>query len=240
MSAMQRILVVKTGSSLPSLVASRGDFEDWFVAGLGVDPGQVHIIRPHEGETLPPPNQATWVLVTGSPAMVTHGDKWGEDTAAWLVRVVEAGVPVLGVCFGHQLLAHALGGVVGDCPGGPEIGTVQVSLTPEGARDPLFQPGPGRFSAQVSHWESVLELPPGARLLATTERDPCHAFAYGEQAWGVQFHPEFDAEITRTYLRERRQKLANGGQDVDALLAGVHESPHGAAILPRFVNPPRS
>ena len=231
---MPQLLVVKTGSIFPALAASRGDFVNWFLQGLGGDPASARVIQVHEGEKLPPPGESAGVLVTGSPAMVTHRAPWSEDTAAWLSRVVAARVPVLGVCFGHQLLAHALGGVVGPCPGGAEIGTVKVALTPLAAEDPLLGPGPARFEAQASHWEAVLELPPGGRLLATTPRDKCHAFVVGENAWGIQFHPEFDEGITSAYLREHREKLTHEGHDVEALLAGVRPTPHGAAILPRF------
>ena len=240
---MPKLLLIKAGSTVPTPLASRGDFEAWFLRGLGVDPALTRVIRVHEGEELPPPAEAAGVLVTGSPAMVTHRARWSEDTAVWLARVVEARVPVLGVCFGHQLLAHALGGRVGPCVGGVEIGTVELELTPEGSEDPLLGAGPGRFEVQASHWEAVLELPPGARLLATTRQDKCHAFSVGGNAWGVQFHPEFDEEITSGYLRERREKLASEGHDPDALLAGVRPTPHGAAILPRFaqiVNQQRS
>ena len=219
---------------MPLVRAARGDFEDWFRQGLGLDPSLVRVVKVNEGEVLPDPREALGVLVTGSPAMVTHREPWSEAAAAWLARVVEQGIPVLGVCFGHQLLAHALGGRVGPCQGGAEVGTVEVSLTPDGAGDLLLGAGPGLFGAQASHWESVLELPPGATLLATTPRDRCHAFAVGERAWGVQFHPEFDAEITRSYIKERREKVAEAGYDPDALMAYVRETPNAAALLPRF------
>jgi len=231
---MSRFILVKTGSTVPPLLATRGDFEGWFLAGLGIDPSLAQVIKVNDGEVLPDPGEASGVLVTGSPAMVTHREPWSEAAAAWLARVVAQEIPVLGVCYGHQLLAHALGGVVGPCQGGAEIGTVEVSLTPEGAGDRLLGEGPSLFGAQASHWESVLELPPGARLLATTPRDRCHAFAVGERAWGVQFHPEFDVEITRGYIKERREKVADAGYDPDALSANVRETPNAAALLPRF------
>jgi GMP synthase (glutamine-hydrolysing) len=80
----------------------------------------------------------------------------------------------------------------------------------------------------------VLELPRGARLLASSRRDPHQAFAWGERAWGVQFHPEFDADVVRAYLAARREAIRDEGLDADALLRAASDSPHGAALLGRF------
>ena len=81
------------------------------------------------GEALPDPRSVRAVVVTGSAAMVTSREPWSERTAAWLCETVEVKTPVLGICYGHQLLAHALGGRVEDNPQGRHIGTVDVTLT---------------------------------------------------------------------------------------------------------------
>src|SRR3546814_6485680 len=100
--------------------------------------------------------------------------------------------------YGHQLLAHALGGEVGDNPNGRKMGTVAVDLLPAAADDPLFTGLPDRFLAQATHQQSVLRAPEGATVLARSDHDDCHAFRWGEAAWGVQFHPEFgDRKSTR-------------------------------------------
>ena len=87
---------------------------------------------------------------------------------------------------------------------------------------------------QATHVEAVLELPAGARLLASSPGDPHQAFAVGDHAWGVQFHPEFDADVVRAYLEARRDAVRAEGLDPDALLRGASDSPHGAALLRRF------
>jgi GMP synthase (glutamine-hydrolysing) len=150
------------------------------------------------------------------------------------VDAVANATPLLGICYGHQLLAHGLGGRVAKNPRGREIGSVDVALTREATGDDLLGGGPAAFRAQTSHVESVLELPPGATLLATTGLDPNNAFRVGRSAWGVQFHPEFDADITRGYLRARRRVIMSEGLDVDRLIAGVGPAPHATAVLRRF------
>jgi GMP synthase (glutamine-hydrolysing) len=87
---------------------------------------------------------------------------------------------------------------------------------------------------QSTHVEAVLELPAGARRLASSDVDPNQAFAVGERAWGVQFHPEFDADVVRSYLTARRELLLGEGFDPEALGRASSDSPHGAALLRRF------
>ncbi len=238
------ILIALMGSTFPSLIERRGDFDRWVVQGMDVPWQQVRVVRVAEGEVLPPVEELAGVVVTGSPAMVSERLPWSERTAEWLGDAVAREVPVLGVCYGHQLLAHALGGEVGLNPKGREIGTVEVERSEDPDRDspgrdltvgdPLWDGVPARFLQQTTHSESILELPPGARLLARTALDPNHAFAVGKRAWGLQFHPEFDAAIMRTYLEERAEDLAREGLDADALSKEVRDCAWGAKLLRRF------
>jgi GMP synthase (glutamine-hydrolysing) len=225
-----RLVIAKAGSKLASLAAVAGDFEDWIVAGLGVAPATVTTVAVHQGALLPPPDTLRGALVTGSPAMVTEHRDWAERTAAWLHELVARDIPVLGICFGHQLLAHALGGRVADNPFGIEVGTVLARPTPAAADDPLFAALPDPFPGQASHTQAVLELPPGAVRLATTAADPNCAFRCGARAWGLQLHPEFDDVITRAFVAhhhaERGARFANDGR--------CWPSPELSALLARF------
>jgi len=230
------VLIVKTGETVPGVRARRGDFEDWIAAGLGAGADDLRVVRVDAGEALPDPALHAGVVVTGSSAMVSHREPWSEAAGRWLAGATAAGTPVLGICYGHQLLAHALGGDVAPNPNGREIGTVEVTLAAAAAADPLLGGLPARFAAQVSHVESVLRLPDGAEPLASTRLDPNHAFRAGERAWGIQFHPEFDADVVRGYLLDRREQIAAEGIDVDALLAATVETALAATVLRRFAS----
>jgi len=231
---MRPLLIVKSGRTLPELARRRGDYEDWISAGMGLGPERIRIAHVYENASLPRSDAVAGVVVTGSSAMVSHREPWSERTAAWLAGAALAGTPVLGICYGHQLLAHGLGGRVGPNPRGREIGTVEVTLSGAARGDPLFQELPGRVRVQATHVEAVLELPVGARLLASSAGDPHQAFAVGDRAWGVQFHPEFDADVVRAYLAARRELLLAEGLDPAALRRAASDSPHGAVLLRRF------
>lgn len=242
------ILVLKTGEALPPVREACGDFEHWIARGLGRElaPGDVEVAAVYLGDALPAPDRIAGVVVTGSVSMVSDREAWSERSAAWLAGIVaEDATPVLGLCYGHQLMAHALGGEVGPNPHGREMGTVEVRFVPQGgfvgglgdrheeaSLSPLFEPGV--FLGHTSHLEAVLRPPRGAVVLARTAQDPHSAIRYGRRQWGTQFHPEFDAEILRRYVDARREVLQGEGRDPDALIASIEETPELARVLERF------
>lgn len=228
-----RVVILKTGTTYPSIRERFGDFDDWFLRGLS--PALDTTVTDVTANDLPG-EPADWdgMVVTGSPAMVSDRESWSEAAARWLARAVDARVPVLGVCYGHQLLAHALGGEVGYHPQGRETGTREVELTAAAAEDPLFGALPRRFPAQLTHRQSVLRLPPEAILLGRSAFEPHQAFRVGPCAWGVQFHPEFTDAVMRAYLEVQAPELVREGLAPDRLLADVRPAPQASQLLPRF------
>ena len=229
------IWVLKTGTTLPPILPARGDFEAWFQKGLGLADGEVEVCSAHAGDPLPDPASIAGVVVTGSPGMVTAREDWSEAAARWLGALVERdALPVLGVCYGHQLMAHGLGGEVAPNPRGREMGTVEVRVD-EGATagDALMQGG--AFPVHMSHVESVVRRPADAVVMGETDLEPHAVLRFGPRQWGVQFHPEFDRDIMRRYVEARREVLAQEGFDADAMIEGAQETPTSTAILERFV-----
>ena len=232
--AMKTFLIVKLGTTYPLIAERYGDFEDWIISNLELQPDRIGIRRPFAGEDLPAPRDISGVIVTGSHAMVSDQQSWSEYTGEWLTNIVAAEIPVLGICYGHQLLAHALGGKVGPSPRGSEFGTVEMRLA-DGARDDgLMASLPDMVEVQVCHSEFVLDPPPGATRLASSARDPHLALAYGPAAWGVQFHPEFEKNILVAYIRECSDLLRSQGQDPEALIRSSRAAPRTKALLRRF------
>lgn len=231
---MSKLLLLKTGSTFPELALQKGDFEDWVLDGMGLMRRDVFIVDVTQQEPFPPYSTISGIVITGSHDMVTDGHAWNEHTARWLPGAIERRIPILGICYGHQLLAYACGGTVGDNPEGREFGTVQIQLAPDAKGDPLFGDLPNSFWGHVCHTQSVLLLPPGARVLASSEMDEHQAFVLGEYAWGVQFHPEFDAEALQTYIRTYAQVLRKQGVDPDRLIEKCRETPESSALLKKF------
>ena len=231
---MKPIAIWKLGATFDFLARRHGDFEDWIRARLGVPAERVVVVDACQETVLPEPQDFAGIVLTGSHAMVTDHEPWSERTAAWIPGAVEAEVPLLGICYGHQLLAHAMGGKVDYLPRGREVGTVEVVLHEAAAADRLFCDLPRRMLVHASHAQSVVELPPGATCLASNAHDPHHAFVLGKAAWGVQFHPEFDQQVLRTYIEAREEDLQSEGLDPQALLASLRPTPQAGQLLARF------
>jgi len=233
-SAGKRTLIIKTGEKIPALASITGDYEDWIAAGFAGVLSRITVIDVSQGERLPAVNEIAAVAITGSGAMVGEKNGWMEQTADWLREAVSAGLPVLGICFGHQLLAYALGGEVGYNSRGLEVGTTTIRLNKVAEKDPLFAGMPSSFAAQVSHRQSVLRLPREARLLAASDKEPHQAFAVGHCAWGLQFHPEFNEPIIRYFIEYYRELLQQEGDTAERLLAATAPTPESGGLLQRF------
>lgn len=226
-----RIAVVVTGEPIEAVRQRRGSWVKLMGEALGGDahrleeldarPGELRDLRAFDG-----------VVVTGSAASVTERAPWMLDAGRRLAQCVEAGVPVLGVCFGHQLLAQALGGEVQRNPRGREIGSVRFELT-EG--DSVVAVAEGSYLVNMTHVDAVVRLPPGATLLGRTELDPYAALRFAPRVWGVQFHPEMDADVMSAYVSARAALLEEEGLDSARILSEVRETPASRAVLGRFL-----
>lgn len=226
-------LILQTGEPVPELRRHRG-FPHWIRVSGDIPRDGTDVINVANGEPLPERLPYAGIFVTGSPAMVTDRQDWSENTARWLRDRIGAGVPTLGICYGHQLIAHALGGEVANNPAGREIGTVEITRDAE-VDDPLLNGLPVRFPAHASHVQSVLGLPEGAQALARSALDAHQVVRYAPMCWGFQFHPEFSTQVTRTYIKARAARIAEEGGDVDKLLGTIRSTPDARGLLRRFV-----
>jgi GMP synthase-like glutamine amidotransferase len=170
-----------------------GSFRD-VMAARGCSMHQVEL---DAGETIPPLDGFDILLVMGGPM-----DVWEEDKFPWLVDEkaairdwVTAGRPYLGMCLGHQLLAEAMGGHAALMTAPPEVGMSKIRQL---LTDPIFKNVPELCTCFQWHGAEVVELPPGARALATSPGCAIQGFALGRHAYGLQFH----MELTETTAAE--------------------------------------
>lgn len=194
------LLVVEQQPDAPA-----GLIADW-ARERGAD---ARVLHAADGESWPSPTTGVAVVAMGSDLSVhASPDAWIGREVAFLRAAHDAGVPVLGVCFGAQVLAAALGGSVSRATR-PEIGWIDV----EGA-----EPEAGRWFA----WhEDVIAPPPGAEVRGRTATG-CQAFVTGRSA-GVQFHPEVTPAIVEDWLRTGRGDLDTHRIDADAVLRETRE-----------------
>jgi GMP synthase (glutamine-hydrolysing) len=227
------IAILVTGEPIEAARRRRGGFGNLIRSTVGNCWGGPWLdVDLPAGESLPDPHHVAAVIVTGSPASVVDRAPWTVEGEAYLASVVRVETPVLGICYGHQMLAMALGGAVMKNPNGREIGTVPFEVC---QKDAIFAPtGLGTRRANYTHVDSVVELPPGAQRLARTALDPNSAIRFARAAWGVQFHPEVDAAVMRDYVVGRRELIVAEGLDAKAIVDTIDDAPEGAAVLRRF------
>jgi GMP synthase (glutamine-hydrolysing) len=159
------------------------------------------------------------VVVTGSRASVYWDEPWIPSLQEYIAEADARDVPMLGVCFGHQAIAAALGGRVDDM-GEYELGYRTVTHTGD---DGLFEGIDEAFTVFTTHSDAVVELPPGAERLAENDYG-VHAFRRGH-VWGVQFHPEYDAETATEVTRGKDLPEAR----IQSVLDGITPQNYDAA-----------
>lgn len=229
------IVLIQAGSPPNEIREALGDYPLWFCNLLNMSIDDVEVVRVFAGQTLPAPDPSRVAIISGSWAMVTDRLPWSESTARWIRDAMRVDMPLFGVCYGHQLMAHALGGVVDYHPAGREVGCQQIWLLECAANDPLLTGMPSRFAAHLTHEQAIVKLPEGAQVLASSSHDPHQIVRYGPKAISVQFHPEFSTEICTAIIRFHAESLRMEGQDPQAFLSQVQPTPDATALLSHFV-----
>lgn len=183
------------------------------------------------------------VILGGSGEFDLHGGRTADDPARMTARqivdrirtfvdyVLANDISILGICFGHQLIAEMHGGKVTNDHEQKKVGTYEVSLTEEGMQDRLFSSLPKDFTAQYGHKDSVTSLPTGATLLAVGPACKFSVLRYGPRAYTTQFHPELTAKDVYWKLEHSPGYLPEG-IDVGDM---VKESTEASRIIPLFI-----
>lgn len=226
------VVLLKLGCTLAETVRRVGDYEAWFQRAL---PEEVLGLVDAEDPDAALPDDISALIIMGSIHSVYEGTDWikrGMDLAR---QALDADVPTLGVCFGHQLLTEVLGGKVERHEGGFEGGTVSVDLTDAGREDPLFDGLVGPVVVNESHGDTVTRAPEGAKVLAYNDHDGHQAMRLGEKVWSVQFHPEMSRPEVVLALKGHREKMIARGLDPEAAIRAARVTPHGPRLLRNFL-----
>lgn len=231
-----RLTILRAGDVIPEVAPHSGEFHEWIARAVApVFSGEILVHDLRGPGPLPGPRDADAFVVTGSSNSVTERAPWMLRAEGLVGRIAATETPLFGICFGQQLIGQALGGKVAKNPKGRELGTLDVRLLPGVPRDPIFDGVSDVFAANHAHVDSVVRVPDGAVVVASSEREPCSAFVVGRSIKCVQFHPEIDAATMRRYVRARADRLRAEGVDPELLYERASDAPMGARVLQNFV-----
>ena len=194
--------IIETGYPPDSLRPRFGTYSRMFEELLG-PAFDYTVFEVQKGHWPARPEDHDGFIVTGSAAGVYEDDPWIGELLDWL-RAAKGRSRLVGVCFGHQAMAQAFGGQVIKSPKGWGVGlqTYQVK-----SREPWMAPPAAAFAIPASHQDQVVELPPGARVVAGDDFAPFAALAYDDQpAISFQGHPEFDPAYATALIESRREE----------------------------------
>lgn len=176
---------------------------------------KLDIRKIHEGDAVPVDyDNVDGVISLPARAHTSDGHGWIEKQRAYLRGAHERSLPVVGICFGAQLLAEALGGTVTKMDM-PEVGFVDVDLTPPAHTDTILSGVAWRAPQFQTHQYMVGDVPPGGQVLASSERCPVQAFRVGMRTYGFQYHFECDRSMIDVYMRDARTDLNRTGATTD-------------------------
>lgn len=227
-----RIVLIRLGEPVIPVRAQVGDYSLWFQRALPEPLGVVDL-RNLDEEL---PDDAAAFIFMGSPTSVFDPHPWLPRALSVANQLLDGDRPTLGVCFGHQLFAVARGGEVRRNERGVEVGTVDVTLTPEANDDPLFKGFGGRLRVNASHDDTIVRAPePSPTLLGTSALEGSQVLRWGECHWSVQFHPEMRQAETRLAAQWRAPRLREEGRDPAEVVAQIEEAPDGLAVLRNFL-----
>ena len=224
---MKNIIILDCGPSLPEVSEQFGCAPDWIMELLRNKECRFKCVKSYERETVVHSEGDAWII-TGSPRSVYDELDWMLDMEEKIRNAQYQNKPVLGICFGHQLIAKSFGGQVELNPKGWELGSYPIDLTERGLKSRLLSDFNNHSVVYESHEDCVTVLPENAVELALNNKGN-QAFTIHENMYGVQFHPEFSWEIIKKYVSVRSAK----GVVVDDL--SVPESNAGEVILHNFI-----
>ncbi len=201
---MKKVILIVTGPTQKSIAKRVGDKLDWYSRLISSEGVQIDVREVYLNDVIHPDEGDGWII-TGSEYSVVDDDyPWLESLEKAVREAIKQKKPMLGICFGHQLIAKALNGKVWQNPHGWEVGGCTVQLTEAGRLSPVFEGLPKKFPCAETHRDAVLELSDGCIELASNSMG-IQAFQYGNSVFCVQFHPEFTQEIMQEYVQFRLQ-----------------------------------
>ena len=201
---MSKIAILSAGPGLPEIVRKYGHSSNWIPNMLSKH-NLKFINREVYNNDLGDINEADGWIITGSKYSVYEDRSWINNLKLYVSKLIDNNKYILGICFGHQLLAHCLGAEVKKNPLGWELGSYKICLSKAGLKHLLFSGLSNYELVYESHQDIVCNMPDNLIPLAYTDKSN-QSFSYSSNIFGVQFHPEFSWEVTKLLMDLRIKK----------------------------------
>ena len=214
------------------------DDADWFLNSLSEGVREkiaLKSINAYRNNHFPAIADLSGIIIGGSEYMLSTGDdRWVGHLKAYVTKAAEKNIPLLGICFGHQLLAQVFGSEVRPRRQ-REFGKVKVTLSQAGSKDKLFHGIDTPFEVLMSHNEVVDNLTNGMRSLAFNDFNPNQAIGIGDHIRGVQFHPEFSKNVMEAIWHKRKSEMDKENLNVKAIKENLADTPAAKNVLDNFI-----
>jgi len=201
----------------------KGGYREMFAALL--PEARFSYYEVHRGQLPQTPAECEAWLCTGSQYSVYDERGWIETLSAFIRQLKEAQSPFVGICFGHQMLAHALGGEVAKSRHGWGVGILKVEILKQ---EPWMQPPLAELRIHHMHQDQVQRLPPGAVVLGRSDHCEVGMFRAGETMLGIEGHPEFTVAFSEALIRSRAERI--GAKRTEEALASLSQPTHAAVV----------
>ncbi len=199
-----RIGILQTGDAPEELQQQHGNYSNMFIRLLGQNHAdfEFEVYRVLDGQIPDDVNLNDGWLITGSRFSAYGKQPWIPALKSFIRNIVDAGLPLVGICFGHQIIAEALGGRVEKSDKGWGLGLDTYTLASGSPID-----GKKQLTLNIFHQDQIVKLPPGAEIYASSDFCEYAGMVIGDQVLTIQAHPEFQADFNRQLLEVRKTSV---------------------------------
>ena len=227
MDKLLKIQIIACGPGLKEISQVHGLSSDWVYSMIKDRVPKIEIVKAYLDESPSFDDGCAWIIM-GSRYSAYDSMPWIESLKNDISKAIENNIPILGICFGHQILCSALGARVSNNSKGWELGSSKVSLTDKGISSPLFEGIDENFYVYQSHHDVVSGLPDSVELLCSNQFG-VQSVSYQNSVFGVQFHPEFSYDVMMAYFDARTKKMDSSNFQV------INQN-DGSKVIDNFIN----
>ena len=228
MNKGKQVQIISCGPGLSQISSVYGHSFDWVTEMIKDKVPDIKIVKIYDNEVPSFELNSIWII-TGSRYSVYDDIDWISSFKEYIVKGVSSKIPMLGICFGHQIICNAIGGTVVKNNLGWEIGSSKVLLTKKGLKSKIFKGLDTEFSVYQSHQDIVKDLPESATVLAYNKYG-VQSFSLDDFIFGVQFHPEFKFDVMKAYYSIRTKKINTKKK------YSIYNKNDGAIIVDNFID----